>query len=122
MISLCVKPCLQQHRWSLYLNAPMFTTTVMLDTIPLEVTGEEKVSDTVDKLQRTMGMSTQANRRVEGFQEDWVKVVHMGQELDKEMSWNDVGIESQSEGASINVVWKEIAAEGARSLMAARPH
>ena len=100
----------------------MFTTTVMLDTIPLEVTGEEKVSDTVDKLQRTMGMSTQANRRVEGFQEDWVKVVHMGQELDKEMSWNDVGIESQSEGASINVVWKEIAAEGARSLMAARPH
>ena len=111
MLSLSVKPCLQQHKWSLYLNAPMFTTTVMLDNVPMEVTGDEKVRDTVDRLQRTVGMSTQANRRVEGFEEDWIKVVHMGQELDKELSWNDVGI--QSEGASINVVWKEITAQGA---------
>lgn len=111
MFSLSVKPCLQQHKWSLYLNAPSFTTTVILDCVPVEVTSDEKVSAVVDKLQRAVGMSSRANRRVEGFQEDWVKVVHRGQQLDPELSWKEVGIES--DGASISVVWKELAAEGA---------
>lgn len=111
MISLSVKPCLQQHKWSLYLNAPSFTTTVMLDSVPVEVASEEKVSDIFHKLQHAVGMSSQTNRRVEGFQEDWVKVVHRGQELDPELTWKDVGIES--DGAAISVVWKELAAEGA---------
>jgi hypothetical protein len=74
MFSLSVKPCLQQHKWSLYLNAPIFTTTVIMDHVSMAVSSEEKVSDLVDKVQDACGMSKQSNRRVEGFMEDWVKV------------------------------------------------
>jgi hypothetical protein len=108
--SLSVKPCAQQHSWSLYLNAPMFTTTVQLDSMQVDVAGEEKVKTLVDKLRRPVGLGMQASRRVEGFQENWAKVLHKGQELDGDLSWNDAGVDS--DGAAITVVFKEIAAEG----------
>lgn len=112
MILLSVKPCVQQHQWSLYLNAPQFTTTRILDSIPFEVADEEKVSDTVEKLQHAVGLSSEPNRRVEGFAESWTKVVHNGQEVNPELSWKDAGIDS--DGTQISVVWKELVAEGER--------
>jgi|AntAceMinimDraft_5_1070358.scaffolds.fasta_scaffold78071_2 hypothetical protein len=49
MFSLSVTPCAQQHQWSLYLNAPVFTTTVMMDSMLMEVASEDKVGALVKK-------------------------------------------------------------------------
>ena len=65
----------------------------------------------MSQVQTAAGMSSAANRRVEGFQEDWVKVVHRGQELDPGLSWADAGVDS--DGDAVKIVFKELAAEGA---------
>ena len=118
MYSLTVKPCAQRHEWTLYLNAAMFTSTMMLDAIPFEARGEKKVREMVDSVRAATGRhdSRLPPRRVDGFEDKWTKVLYRGQELDQDMSWDDVGVFAKSdvddETVVVTVVWKEIAAEG----------
>ena len=117
MPSLTVKPCAQRHEWNLYLNAAMFTSTVMLDPVSTEVDVTTKVGETVDFVRARAGRADHTPpRRVDGFEEKWTKVLYRGQELDQSMSWDEVGLfaargDATDEDVAVTVGWKEIAAE-----------
>lgn len=129
MYALTIKPCAQRHEWNLYLNAAMFTSTLVLDEVPFVANGKTTVRAMVDHVRTASGRTQQKKpRRVDGFEENWTKVLYKGQELDQDMKWDDIGLfddavdgaqdSSSEENCSsskkpvVAVVWKEIAAEG----------
>ena len=112
-LALSITPCEQQYSWSVYLNAPIFTTTQVLDTVSRDFLPHDVVRTPFAKLKPARGPAQSEGRRLEGFQESWSKLVYDGQELDPETSLQQAGIFSVRDGALvITVVTKQIAAEG----------
>jgi len=76
MPTVTFKPCAQRHEWNLYLNAAMFTSTVVLDPVSADVDAVTKVGETVDFVRARAGRADRAPpRRVREARRDHGRVL-----------------------------------------------
>lgn len=110
MLSVIVKPCKQRYKWNFYLNVPTFTSATMMDAVPVDVVGDEKVVCVLKKIEHLIGSNFATARRVTGFEEGWIKFMYKGNEIAPELCWKDVGVDGDE--PAVSVIFKEIIAEG----------
>ena len=109
MTMLVIAPSIQTHHWSLYLNAPSYTSTLRVDAFAVKVKEDEKVEQTIEKICPQFPGDFM-KRRTEGFAEKWQQILCMGNELDTALRWTDFGINFDC--SAVSVVLRNIAAEG----------
>ena len=98
------------------MNSPSFTSTTMLDEFRVDVRSSDAVRGVFASVAAHASRDFSKDRRVEGFEETWLKVIHRGQELDPGLTWDETGIRGDGGDETeitVSVVWKELVAEGA---------